>query len=248
MEKSERIEKTFAGTSPHSQDKKEAIKAGHEFESFLLTYMIKKMRDTVMQSDLLGNRKAENIYRSMLDEQIAHELSQRGGLGLADMISRQLERQTGARHASPLKVESSLQGVGHLNQDLGLTVSAQISSGYGWRRDPFTGERKWHDGIDIALPAGSPVRAAGNGKVIFSGEIRGYGKVVILRHAGGVETVYAHNQENECREGEYVRKGEILGRVGCTGRATGPHLHFEIRKAGKAVNPSRYIHSRMAVI
>ncbi len=244
--KAERMEKKFAGSSVHSKDKKEALKAGQEFESFLLTFMIKKMRDTVQQSDLLGNRKAENIYRSMLDEQIAHELSQQGGLGLADRISRQLEHQSGAAHA-PSEAQSTLP-VGPSDKDVGLNVSARISSGYGWRKDPFTGDRKWHDGIDIALPAGAPVRAAGDGVVTFSGKMRGYGKVIILRHPGDLETVYAHNQDNECREGEHVRKGELLGRVGRTGRATGPHLHFEVRKSGRAIDPSHYVHLGMAAI
>lgn len=244
FEKAERIGKDLAGASPHSKEKKEALKAGQEFESFLLTYMIKKMRDTVMESDLLGNRKAENVYRSMLDEQIARELSKQGGLGLGKMISRQLERRTG-ENAMPRETEAPIPpGVSSGLKDFGLTVSAQISSGYGWRRDPFTGDRKWHDGIDIALPAGSPIRAAGDGRVVFSGKMRGYGNVMILRHPDGVETVYAHNDRNERREGEIVRKGEVIGRVGCTGRSTGPHLHFEVRKSGIAVNPSRYLHSR----
>jgi len=244
LEKAERIEKVFAGSSSHSKEKNEALKAGQEFESFLLAYMIKKMRDTVMESDLLGNRKAEHVYRSMMDEQIAHELSQQGGLGLAEMICRQLERRTG-EEAMPQETEAPLpSGDFSAQKAFGLTVAAQISSGYGWRHDPFTGERKWHDGIDIALPDGSPVRAAGDGQVVFSGKMRGYGNVVILRHADGVETVYAHNERNERREGDRVRKGEIIGRVGRTGRSTGPHLHFEVRKSGIAVDPSQYVDSR----
>jgi len=246
LEKAERIEKTLAGVSSHSKEKQEALKAGQEFESFLLTYMIKKMRDTVMESDLLGNRKAENVYRSMMDEQIAHELSQQGGLGLADMISRQLERRNGDASKLPTDSTPVLPGTFHSEKDFGLTLSARISSGYGWRHDPFTGERKWHDGIDIALPAGSPVRAAGDGEVVFSGKMRGYGKVMILRHADGVETVYAHNERNDRREGERVRKGEVIGRVGHTGRSTGPHLHFEVRKSGITVNPSRYVRPQTA--
>ncbi|MDX1763394.1 MAG: M23 family metallopeptidase, partial [bacterium] len=80
-----------------------------------------------------------------------------------------------------------------------------------------------------------------DGTVAFSGEMRGYGKVVILRHDDGTETVYGHNRINECRQGETVQKGDVIAQVGMTGRATGPHLHFEVRKEGEAVDPTAYI-------
>ena len=103
-------------------------------------------------------------------------------------------------------------------------------------------EAKRHQGIDIPSPLGTPIKASSSGKVIYSGNtIRGYGNLIILRHTEGLVTVYAHNQMNLVEEGDRVERGQIIGRVGQTGRATGPHLHFEIRKNNKAIDPLPYL-------
>jgi murein DD-endopeptidase MepM/ murein hydrolase activator NlpD len=98
-----------------------------------------------------------------------------------------------------------------------------------------------HDGIDIAAPEGSVVVAAGDGTAIFVGEQSGYGKVVILRHAEGLVTVYAHNSTVLVKEGERVTSGQPIARVGQTGRTTGPHLHFEVREGTRPRNPLLYL-------
>jgi murein DD-endopeptidase MepM/ murein hydrolase activator NlpD len=98
-----------------------------------------------------------------------------------------------------------------------------------------------HDGIDIAAPQGTPVTAAADGEVLFVGVQSGYGKVVILRHGGGLVTVYAHNSEVLVREGDRVRQGDVVAKVGQTGRTTGPHLHFEVRDGVKPRNPLLYL-------
>jgi murein DD-endopeptidase MepM/ murein hydrolase activator NlpD len=103
-------------------------------------------------------------------------------------------------------------------------------------------ERKRHQGIDISAQAGAPVKASGSGMVIYSGNtIRGYGNLIILRHSNEFVTVYAHNQVNLVDEGTSVEKGQIIGRVGQSGKASGPHLHFEIRKNNKAVDPHSFL-------
>jgi len=103
-------------------------------------------------------------------------------------------------------------------------------------------ERKRHQGIDISSPAGVPIKAANSGWVIYSGNtIRGYGNLIILRHSEEFVTVYAHNQVNLVEEGMRVEKGQTIGKVGQTGRASGPHLHFEIRKDNKAVDPFLFL-------
>jgi lipoprotein NlpD len=98
-----------------------------------------------------------------------------------------------------------------------------------------------HDGIDIAAPQGTPVMAAADGTVLFVGEQNGYGKVVILRHEQGLVTVYAHNSEVLVREGARVARGQVVSRVGQTGRTTGPHLHFEVRDGVRPRNPLLYL-------
>jgi murein DD-endopeptidase MepM/ murein hydrolase activator NlpD len=121
--------------------------------------------------------------------------------------------------------------------DLGLLlpVNGTINSGFGPRGASF------HDGVDIAAPEGTPIRAIQGGEVIYSDQLRGYGNIVILRHEGGMVSVYAHNQVNLVREGQRVARGEEIAKVGSTGRVTGPHLHFEIRKNNTARDPVQYL-------
>jgi hypothetical protein len=113
----------------------------------------------------------------------------------------------------------------------------EVSSPFGQRWG------RLHAGIDLRAPRGTPVKASSHGRVIFSGRKGGYGKIIIIVHAGGVETTYAHNSRNLVKVGQRVKKGKVIAKVGRTGNATGYHLHFEIRQRGKAINPKRYLPS-----
>ncbi len=113
----------------------------------------------------------------------------------------------------------------------------RVSSNYGWRRDPFTGRRAWHTGVDIAAPPGRSVVAAAEGRVVFTGWNGNYGKCIIIRHDFGFETVYGHLSKILVNVGDRVKKAQKIGEVGNTGRSTGPHLHYEVRRYGKVVNP-----------
>lgn len=115
----------------------------------------------------------------------------------------------------------------------------RYTSGFGIRRDPFTGGTGYHAGIDIAGPIGSPVISAKEGTVEVAGWYGGYGKCVIIRHQFGYETVYGHLSSVNVKEGSYVKAGQFIARLGNTGRSTGPHLHFEVRKWGRPTNPTR---------
>jgi murein DD-endopeptidase MepM/ murein hydrolase activator NlpD len=106
--------------------------------------------------------------------------------------------------------------------------------------------RSFHDGIDIGAAPGTVVRASRQGSVIYSDSLRGYGNVVIVQHAGGYATVYAHNEENLVEAGAQVRQGQPLARVGRSGRTSGPNLHFEIRKDNIARNPIYFLPSQTA--
>ncbi|MEW6269617.1 MAG: M23 family metallopeptidase [Thermodesulfobacteriota bacterium] len=131
------------------------------------------------------------------------------------------------------------RGDGDLGGDGGRTfvwpASGTISSSFGPRRNAH------HDGIDIAAPEGTPIRAALDGVVVYVGSLRGYGKVVILSHEGGLTTVYAHNSKNLVKQGARVRRGGVIASVGRTGRTTGPNLHFEVRKDNRARDPLAYL-------
>lgn len=115
------------------------------------------------------------------------------------------------------------------------------SSGFGHRKDPFTGRRSFHSGLDISAKAGSPVLATADGIVEYSGREGFFGYVVKVDHGNGIHTVYAHNSVNLVTKGEQVRRGQVIARVGSTGRSTGPHLHYGVRVDGEYVNPYRYI-------
>ncbi len=121
-------------------------------------------------------------------------------------------------------------------------VVGKITSGFGNRRDPFSGRPSFHCGIDIGAENGSKIRSAAAGRVIFSGWKDRYGNLIVIRHDGGYITVYAHNSNNIVKEGDVVPRGAIIGYSGNTGAVTGPHLHFEIRKGvGYPLNPLRMI-------
>ncbi|MGI8943798.1 MAG: M23 family metallopeptidase [Qipengyuania sp.] len=116
-----------------------------------------------------------------------------------------------------------------------------ISSGFGFRRDPFTGRSAMHKGLDFKGVTGTPIYAAAKGKVSFVGRKSGYGKTVEITHGNGLLTRYAHMSKFAARVGETVTPGQTIGAIGSTGRSTGPHLHFEVRVAGRAVNPRTFL-------
>lgn len=116
-----------------------------------------------------------------------------------------------------------------------------VSSRYGWRVNPFGGNREFHKGVDIAAIEGSKILAVGGGVVTWSGPRYGYGNMVEVTHGDGFITRYAHNKSNVVKEGQAVKKGDQLGWVGSTGRSTGPHIHFEVMKDGKRIDPAKFL-------
>ena len=118
------------------------------------------------------------------------------------------------------------------------TAAWRVSDPYGWRKDPFTGEKAFHRGVDLACAEGTPVLAALDGVVTAARRGTAYGNYVRLTHGDGQETLYAHMQYLYVRAGEVVAAGQRLGTAGQTGRATGAHLHFELRRQGTACDPS----------
>ncbi|MBO5817852.1 MAG: M23 family metallopeptidase [Paludibacteraceae bacterium] len=122
-----------------------------------------------------------------------------------------------------------------LNKDL-----TRVASGYGMRIDPVYHVRKFHQGMDFTAPTGTEIFATGNAKVVFSGWKQGYGNTVILDHGYGYQTLYAHLYKSLVNVGQKVRRSDVIALVGNTGKSTGPHLHYEVRLHGKAVDPRNY--------
>jgi len=121
-------------------------------------------------------------------------------------------------------------------------LQGRVSSPFGTRRSHGV-----HRGIYVRIPVGTPIHVAAPGRVVFSGRQRGYGRVVIVEHAGGFETRYAHNQRNRVREGQRVGRGDRIADSGASGNASAPHLHFEVRKAGRALDPLGYLPSHPTI-
>ncbi len=122
-----------------------------------------------------------------------------------------------------------------------LPARGWVTSYFGQRLSPYSGRLKMHEGIDVGAPYGTPIHAPADGIVTFSGEKAGFGKFVQVDHGYGIETIYAHNQSLSVRNGQKVRRGHQLAAVGNTGHSTGPHLHYEVRVNGTAVDPLYFI-------
>jgi murein DD-endopeptidase MepM/ murein hydrolase activator NlpD len=118
---------------------------------------------------------------------------------------------------------------------LGWPVQGTIVSPYGQRWG------RLHSGIDIAAPAGTPIAAAASGRVVYAGSMSGYGLIVVIQHAGGIATAYAHNSSNAVSVGQSVAQGQTIASVGCTGHCYGDHVHFEVRVGGSPVDPMGYL-------
>lgn len=125
-------------------------------------------------------------------------------------------------------------------------VEGRVTANYGWRNNPYTGERTFHEGVDVAAASGSPVKACWDGVVSYVGNKPGYGNVVVMDHPNGWQSVYAHNNDFSVKAGETIKAGEEIATVGNTGRSTGPHVHFELRHQGTAFDPMKVQNSLAA--
>ncbi len=195
-------------------------------------------------------RRGENLYRIGKAYGLSHtELARANGIVDAGRleIGQRLFIPGGRRSLpvnliTPERAVSEAPTANELPQGEGVFIwplhSGTLTSTFGPRG------RSFHDGIDIGAPPGTVVRASREGAVIYSDTLRGYGNVVIVQHAGGYVTVYAHNEQNLVDAGSQVRQGQPVGRVGRSGRTSGPNLHFEIRKDNIARNPIYFLPSQ----
>ena len=207
------------------------------FEKIFLNILMKAMRGSGEGGEgFLGETYQTRMYRDMYHSELTSVMARRhDGLGIARMVHDFLAGEATPIHR-PSATRSRILSA--------MPVEGRISSPFGLRRHPITGETQFHAGVDIAAATGAPIRSVGDGTVVFSGAQRGYGNTVIVEHRDGTRSVYAHNQENLVAEGDSVQAGQTIGLVGSTGRSTGPHLHFEIRREGENINPFRYWEER----
>ena len=304
------LQKSLAGGGATKEAKlREACKG---FESVFISKLFAEMRATVPKGGLLHGQY-EDQYYSMFDKAMCDKMAESGGIGLADMMYRQLKsrvlgggdkagpgdvlpanRPTGghglgvasgnlavanetlpragrpiqaqplspalaaalarpgalmaAHGAKPALSPAHDPALGGSQNDDGLAEAqaarpmaaptrGDITSDYGWRTDPFKGGKAWHAGMDIAAAEGDPVAACWDGVVTYAGTKGGYGNVVEVEHPGGWKSVYGHLRGYAVRPGDSVQAGGKIAEVGSTGRSTGPHLHFELRRGGETVDP-----------
>lgn len=249
---------TAIATTPAAPTQAEQAKtAAKQLEAFFLRQILAEARP--QGGGGIDGGFAGDTFKQMLDEQLADKMAGAGGLGLAHMFEKQLANVPGAQtlpspaavlpathSANPMPATTvplhelmgpKLEGA----PQFALPAIGRRASGYGERIDPINHTTSIHPGFDIAAPTGARVAAAAEGEVVHAGPAGTYGNLVTVRHANGFETRYAHLSKVLVKPGDKVLVGQQVGEVGSTGRSTGPHLHFEIRKQGKALDPADYL-------
>jgi flagellar protein FlgJ len=282
-----------------------------QFEALLLSQLTSAMNPSEDEGGLFGDSGGGmSVSRQMFSEQLAQSMAQSGGIGLADMIVKQMteraenklkaslkdkginvasitgEATTGSSSAKAVATESVEIGKegshtvnatrprrvhaveGNRNAEwtsniaapslertnraaaptvLNRPIQGPLRSVFGPRRDPINGRMRFHKGIDIAAASGTPIGAAAEGTVVFAGRNKGYGNMVMVEHADGRRTLYAHASRLFVKAGDQVRRGQTIAAVGSTGHSTGPHLHFEVREGAVALNPLKNISNGLMV-
>lgn len=200
-----------------------------------------------LNATILALKKAEDEFKRLFslgskDKVLENiDTSDRGSIDMENL--KQQIRKT-------IETVGEIKDYLHLQRDIyvatpkGFPVEGNISSNYGKREHPRSGENEFHTGLDISTSHGNPVRATADGIVSFSGWSGSSGNLVVVEHGHGFSTFYAHNKMNTVKVGQKVRRGDVIGYVGSTGNSTGPHLHYEIWKDGIPVNPLTYIKGR----
>jgi murein DD-endopeptidase MepM/ murein hydrolase activator NlpD len=242
----------------------QAKTAAKQLEAFFLRQLLAEARP--QGGGGIDGGFAGDTFKQMLDEALADKMSNAGGFGMASMFQSQLDpsaksselsqfsQNVGHAHGAELapglhgpRPFSTLPDPTNLGPELGgaprfaMPVAGRATSGYGERIDPIHRTHSMHNGFDFAAKSGTQVGAASGGEVVHAGPAGTYGNLVTIRHADGFETRYAHLSEVHVKKGDRVETGADIGAVGSTGHSTGPHLHFEIRKEGKALDPRPYL-------
>jgi murein DD-endopeptidase MepM/ murein hydrolase activator NlpD len=196
------------------------------------TVFLNEFLRIMMEQTSFGKDGTVSTYMPYITSEIAKSITERG-IGVGDFFLR-----TPSAGIQDAKSQNPLpQNTLPFDGKLKLPAVGKVTSRYGLRHDPIDGRLRHHSGIDIAMPEGTPVPSAAPGRVVFSGFSSGYGNCVIIEHENGLTSLYAHNSVNLVKTGDIVDKNRVLALSGSSGRSTGPHLHFEVRKDGVPVDP-----------
>lgn len=190
---------------------------------------IKATREELLSKQkFLAEKKEERnrLLAQTISERVAYERA-----------LKELEESSRVLESLIRRLQQTSQGPGLVGNLYWPTTDRLITSPFGYRVHPIWRIRMFHSGVDISGSYGNPIYAVNDGRVIYSGWQSGYGKVVIIDHGNGMSTLYAHCSQLLVNEGDQVKRGQLIGRIGSTGWSTGPHLHFEVRKNGTPVDP-----------
>lgn len=256
-----------AGAPGGDADRRRIADAAQQFEAMFLLQMLKQMRQSMLSEEDQTPGLGAGTMLDTIDAELSKYLAgKRGGLTpmLVDVMTK--ARGTAAAAgvstslgspsipiapalASPADAVLPARASAVARSSVMPTASpaasvsgenpypGAVTSGFGWRKDPFTGASRFHAGVDIRASYGRDVASVGPGRVVSAGVQGGYGKSVVVEHAPGLRTRYAHLSSIDVTVGESVADGAVIGKVGQSGRATGPHLHFEVLENGRAVDP-----------
>jgi murein DD-endopeptidase MepM/ murein hydrolase activator NlpD len=235
-----------------------------QFEGLLMSQMMKDLKMSLGGEDDGESGSDMGPLSDVVTSQLGLALSRAGGFGLGDYMARALASkmatapapdQTGDATETPaFNLDSApapialppAPAVVAAPTPTSTSNGARVSSPFGWRSDPIDGATKFHKGMDVAVAQGTTVYAPADGKVVSVGQQTGYGLTVVVQHANGLETKYAHLSGADVRPGDAVSAGEPIARSGNTGRSTGAHLHFEVLANGQAVDPSGWVDAVVA--
>jgi murein DD-endopeptidase MepM/ murein hydrolase activator NlpD len=240
-------------------DKAGLRKAAEAFESIFVQILLQRMRSAQLTDGMFGSGAGSHVYEGMFDRYLAERVSQGSPFGIARLLEEEWSRavdgtEQAGKAMAMLDRAQAKETYGNVIE--GSRVSLQpavsgsvqkavrspegISSGFGWRTDPIDGTRKFHHGVDLPAAEGTPAMAMRRGRVESAGKAGGYGLQVVIEHPGGWKTRYAHLSRIDVREGQWIRRGQVIGRTGDSGRSTGPHLHLETILGGRATDPRRF--------
>lgn len=202
-------------------------------------YRVMMQMDPMSSTQRLSGLDNEERYRElsrMSDAGLVTQLTQR-----MDLLERKLVAQSQSFDQIRETIGTQKEKLSHIPSIIPIDLHTYtMSSGYGYRRDPIYGSSKFHEGLDFAASIGTPVFATGDGKIETARRQARYGNCIDIDHGYNYQSRYAHLSEILVKEGENVKRGQLIGRVGSTGKSTGPHLHYEVRFKGEPQNPVHY--------
>ncbi|MFW6415543.1 MAG: peptidoglycan DD-metalloendopeptidase family protein [Thermodesulfobacteriota bacterium] len=238
---------TFSGNATTDKDRENIAEAGKlqketgtgDVPDSGSDFKAENVSSEQVVSESATSRNTEQITPDQRIEDLAREIVKRNGPVNREREINRDSPPVQEKDVNPGSRDNYFSASSTGLPEIKMPLDSEISSDFGWRDDPITGERAWHAGVDFAASSGEPVQACWPGEVSFAGEKEDYGKTVIVDHSNGWQSIYAHNSDNQVKKGDKVNQGEAIAKVGDSGRSTGPHLHFELRQGTQAWDPKQ---------